>query len=261
MATTLEKVAERTWKRTALGWQLKCRQGEETFTDTNLLDLLISSPRKHKIFKIPKPIEKHLGADWLWYVGRPGAWRAYLVQAKKVEPDGGYKSVYHKQSFSPSWLGISPPVRQLDVLEGFARRFGAMPVYAYFNHYKAAGLPHWHCCQTLDIGQLGCTLSPSSTVKLPGLTGKDGFNKVHAVSETLPWRCIQNCPNINVQTQSKALFRAPEASIIPLDEDADEISLEDFLRRFDFQMEEIPFLPKYVVISTDESEVDEETSI
>src|SRR5687767_14311617 len=58
---------------------------EETITDINLIDIAQRHPSHVRTKKYTRIEEgQSSGADWLWFLGRPGEWFALLVQAKLI---------------------------------------------------------------------------------------------------------------------------------------------------------------------------------
>ena len=106
---------------------------------------------------------------------------------------------------------------QIDLLERFAHRHGAIPLYCLYNFSDHVDPQiHWHCCQRpFQVEQLGCTVTASLNVRLSiNKWGTRNLSDIHKYQNTIPWRCLAMCPNI----QS---FLAPGFRELPLDTQAD----------------------------------------
>ena len=140
------------------------------------------------IYHPTKPQEALIGADLLLcirYAGRPG--RRLALQAKKLYPTGRYGALTHNDASG---------TRQIDKLDRFARRWGAVPAYLLYNHVDPlpSHTSHWHCCRPYDPEQLGCTLVPTWCIR-QAIRFRSGrtFPAIHAHAPTRPWRCIFDC--------------------------------------------------------------------
>lgn len=186
--TPAAKISSDTWRRLARAHLLRARLGEETLTDLLVLEML--HYQKSNAFQVIHPTrlrESRWGADLLvWIRGRKGLSQFLAIQAKKLYPDGHYKALNHH---------VSPGVRQIDLLDAFARQYRAIPLYLLYNYFDSGSLNHyWHCCRSLDIEQLGCTLVPSWRIDHAiRRRGQRTFTAIHASSQSRPWRCAFDC--------------------------------------------------------------------
>ncbi|MEW5861088.1 MAG: DUF6615 family protein [Cyanobacteriota bacterium] len=193
-----EQLAEATWERIQFGEELGCRQGEETITDINILDLKRAGLCEVFIPKINKAKESETGIDWEWWIGsdQRGWWR-YAVQAKKVQPKKGNKDqIYSKLRHT---IGKSPQKEfQIDILERYAQGHNCIPLYCLYNFIDDNNLQkYWHCNLTYDKFQFGCTVVPIDVIrKAFKPRGKKTFQSVHSHKSVLPWRCLVTCPLI-----------------------------------------------------------------
>lgn len=184
-----ELLAESTWERILAGEELGCRQGEETLTNINLLDIKRARLHEVRVPKINKADEPKTGIDWEWWIGsnKKGWWR-YAVQAKKIDSSGRYSKLRHK-------------VRgrfQIDILEDYAKSHKCIPLYCFYNFIKANNLQdYWQCCVSYDKFQLGCTVASIDVAKKAFVEGKSKtFQFVHSQKQVLPWRCLVKCPSM-----------------------------------------------------------------
>ena len=191
-----ELISEDTWHRLQQSWSLGIRLGEETLTDLLLLDLARDAPWGLQLSQTTKSQEAHRGTDLEILVStKSGGFVGFAIQAKKLYPtkytdDGGiYKNLNSKVG--------NTDLRQIDVLERYSQRVGAIPFYLLYNFVDEYGLAKrsWHCCKKFQIEQLGCTLVPSWRVR-QAINERGGryFNWLHEDGNALPWRCLFNCP-------------------------------------------------------------------
>ena len=133
--------------------------------------------------------ESRCGADLLVWIRRNNGLSRFLaIQAKKLYPNGSYKTLNHH---------VRPGVRQIDLLNAFALTFNAIPLYLLYNHVDSS-MPadYWHCCKPFDIEQLGCALVPSWKIEsaiCPHRRGRRRFAEIHATAPSRPWRCAFDC--------------------------------------------------------------------
>lgn len=155
-----EELAKATWERIQFGEKLGCRQGEETITDINILDLKRARLCEVFIPKINKGTESQTGIDWEWWIGfdQRGWWR-YAVQAKKVDIDQKYGKLRHK-------IGKFHQKRfQIDILESYAQGNNCIPLYCLYNFIDDNNLQkYWHCNLNYDKFQFGCTVVPVDVI-------------------------------------------------------------------------------------------------
>ena len=195
--TPAERIAKDIWERIALAWKHDVRLGEETLTDLLSLDLTrFVWARRVKLLQTTKAAESRQGTDLEIRVD-VGRGRAILIclQAKKLSRNGRYETLNAKVK--------SSNLRQIDVLESYARKMHGTPLYLLYNNvdrWKASW--GWHCCQAQKSDQLGCTLVPSWLVRLAIQTrGWRNFPMIHGPSPALPWRCLFDCPKARPDRQ------------------------------------------------------------
>ena len=207
--TPAERIASDTWRRLGQAESIGARLGEETLTDLLILDMLPHQRTNGFRIKHPTKGEEYVcGADLLLlirYAG--GSGRRLALQAKKLYPSGRYEALNHTDKSGS---------RQIDKLDRFARRWGAVPVYLLYNHmdplpsYKA----HWQCCRSYDRVQLGCTLVPTWRIRdAIRFRGGRTYAAVHAQEPSRPWRCVFDCHNAMQQVDELAVLR-PEVEVV-----------------------------------------------
>jgi len=193
--TIAEEIAHRTWFLLKHTQQLNARLGEETLTDLLVLDLLMQPYGSVCIRTVTKPEETKTGADLMIYV-RKDEVRAYkyVVQAKKLYSYGQYGR-YGGLNNEAGKSGR----KQIDVLEKYAAKCNAVPLYLLYNYIDDPinqCSKCWHCdCKPHDETQFGCTLVPSWCVRNAiNVRGSRNFRDIHLKDAALPWRCAFDCP-------------------------------------------------------------------
>ena len=224
--TPSEKIAADTWERLKLSRDLRVRLGEETLTDLLALDFTRSMKDNARLFQCTKPQESVVGTD-LWILIYAGSNRAlaFAVQAKKLYPSNRYEHLNARVKSSGPF--------QIDILEEFSGSVGAIPLYLLYNHADLENtFPYWHCCQCLDVGQLGCTLVPSWIIRQAiSNHGYRNFKRIHESRAALPWRCLFYCPQ--GRTHLISLIRGSIRDFIDhahTDRPSDEVKNYDWVR-------------------------------
>ena len=198
-----ECLAEKTWFRLQASLDLDISQGEETLTDTNLLEIKMAALKSVVVRKCPKDKERLTGIDWEWWIGSAKrGWRRYAVQAKKLNLKSlRYDQLGHCVDHTP----------QHRILEQYAINHHAIPIYCLYNYLrrpskKAQNIWARHCCLSpVQIAQLGCTLTSLEHVQHALRTrGLRTFRFIHnKEGRTIPWRCLVKCPNLDKYIAAK----------------------------------------------------------
>jgi hypothetical protein len=126
----LQQLARATWERRGQAKWIGLGYGEETATQTFLLDLAKTYPGNVIIVPFTKPIEGKNGADWAWsFESADGAYSfPMMVQAKVLDDfDQNYPELLHM-------VGKAREVRQIDRLRAAADELGFPAYYAFYNH-------------------------------------------------------------------------------------------------------------------------------
>jgi hypothetical protein len=199
----LETLAQATWERLHHAREYGVSQGEETITDINLLDIKRFGDGRIKVRKCPKHLESETGVDWDMLIGSTNTgWSRYAVQAKRVNIKASSSNRYDtlKKIVKTKEDGdVVDKEEQLSILRRFASRRNASPLYCLYNYADKDDYDkYWQCChQSQEIKQLGCTVTPASVVDWATSNhGKRTFEDIHQKSNTLPWRCLSECPFI-----------------------------------------------------------------
>ena len=189
------------------------RFGEETITDLLMMDLFVQGSTVALFRQTSKPDEAMSGTDFeLWLGSERLGWFRFAIQAKKLDlRTDRYASL--KQS------NVNGP--QIDLLEQYAQRKRAAPLYCLYNHTDDADvLDHWHCCTPpADLKELGCSVTPLANIATAiGEWGGKSFDSIHKNESTLPWKCLVSCPKVwsLLQVMSEKQFQAPITQETPL---------------------------------------------
>ena len=126
-----ELLAFGTRNRLRLGSVHNVRQGEETITDINLLEMAQANFTNLRLWKCPKDQEPLIGIDWEWLI-RVGSnpWRRYAVQAKRLNAKStAYENLNHQVGSKTD--PKNPRQKQIDILKRYAGAKRAMPLYCF----------------------------------------------------------------------------------------------------------------------------------
>ncbi len=189
-----EYLARTTWEWLGQARQLKLGFSEETVTDIAALQMAGAASSQIKVSRTTKQQENLFGIDWMWFIGNPTqGYIRYAVQAKKVTLD---ESTNYSYRLRHPVKGIPGVDFQIELLEQFARKAHAKPIYCFYNNVdQSLATNHWHCLafrsQPDDIRQMGCTLVPLDTIQLvhEPYHRKD-FASIHRDRRSIPWRCL-----------------------------------------------------------------------
>ena len=167
------------------------RFGEETITDLLMMDLYVQGATLALFKQTSKPDESMWGTDFeLWLGTERLGWFRFAIQAKKLDlRTNRYASLTQSNVNGP----------QIELLERYARRNRAAPLYCLYNHTEDADkLDHWHCCTgPANLKELGCSVTPSSNIrKAIGQWKGKSFKSIHERKNTLPWKCLVSCPMV-----------------------------------------------------------------
>jgi hypothetical protein len=137
--------------------KVRVSYGEETITETNLLELRRRHPSIITLNTFAKKKEALIGADWEWHIiGRHRTFRM-RVQAKRLQKNDKLK-IPHKITSSGA--------EQIDLLIKDAKANRLMPVYCLYSTERQRS--HW---KKQNVGggyeafEAGCLLARAETVK------------------------------------------------------------------------------------------------
>ena len=159
--------------------------GEETITDTVLLELAIRHPTEVAMYKFNRTEKGKTGADWIWCVTDGKLWFEMLVQAKKLDQTTMIYPCINR------YIG-NTRTRQIDRIIDVANSVEITPMYCFYNFFDVSRfrLP-WHsCCISpgLFYNLFGCSMAHAPAVRM--LQSHDFSNVINI---SLPWHCIVCC--------------------------------------------------------------------
>jgi hypothetical protein len=192
-----EKLAIVTWEAIENAYENRISLGEDAITSINLLGLKNASLPNLAIADT-RPDESTKGCDFEFWIGNSkSGWLRYAIQAKKISVSSNrYESLNHS-------VGDVP---QIDILERYSRANRAISLYCLYNFSNRSPVSSTSCPKYRDIKEFGCSITPSSTVKISISTwGAKNFNWFHARPETLPWSCLVRCPKIDMHWPEKLI--------------------------------------------------------
>ncbi len=127
----LAQLGEATWREMEAGVSTGQVLSEESITDFNLMRLASAVPRQVAIRKHNRSEENASGADWELWVGSPGAFVGFRVQAKRL---------FSTSRKYESLKGEPPPARSqtADLIRSAATASPqCYPLYAFYNYWNA----------------------------------------------------------------------------------------------------------------------------
>ena len=121
-----------TWERLKYAQSLGMSYGEETITEHNLLLLKRALRHQLTLQAFTHSQEALNGADWEWWIGKPGRWYGMRVQAKRMYyPNENFPNLY-------SYKTKSAANTQINTLIARAQADNIDPVYCIYVGNPAA---------------------------------------------------------------------------------------------------------------------------
>lgn len=185
--TPAARISSDTWHRLDRAHLLGARLGEETLTDLLVLEMLqFQNSNAFRIYHPTRREESWCGADLLVWIRRnDGRSRFLAIQAKKLYPDGNYKSLNH---CAPSG------VRQIDLLRDFAHQYHAIPLYLLYNHFDSATPSrYWLLLQTLRYRAAGLHVGPGLEDRRCNSNSPPRTKEVHCNPRRCPVAAVAVC--------------------------------------------------------------------
>jgi hypothetical protein len=153
--------------------------GEETITETNLLEIRRRHPRQVTLLTFSKSQEsKNTGADWEWHiVGRVYTMKM-RVQAKRIHKAGGIGNL--------NQMGKGADKPQIDLLIEDAQANGLFPAYCFYcaepqRSYWVTGAVEGE----LEAFETGCLIADAEFVK-----SKAPKKLIDIENHTIPWHFL-----------------------------------------------------------------------
>ena len=179
---------------------------EETITERNLLHLVRYYGDRVRIVAFDKHREGLNGADWEWWIGRPGAWDGMRVQAKRIN----YPKRDNFPGLQTKKAARTTNKRQIDLLIETSRTENLTPVYCFYVHTDGS---------LLISGEHGCFIGHASTIKRIGEISLGGLLPAIA-----PWHCLVCGPDggsVSGGTPTKRALQAVVERVVFLGEESE----------------------------------------
>ena len=132
--------------------------GEETITETNLLELRRRHPGEIMLRTFSRIAEAKNGADWEWHIIGRARTFGMRVQAKRLQKDDKLKIKHTVRSSGKD---------QIDLLIESAKKYRLMPVYCLYSSEKQRS--KWKAGSSGGIGtpfEYGCLLANAHAVRV-----------------------------------------------------------------------------------------------
>jgi hypothetical protein len=183
----LRQLEDITWQELEAGCNCKNRLDEESVTSYHLMRLATAVP-SIKLEKHTRRREARTGADFEWWIGRPGAYLGLRIQAKMLNPSSAKYGALLKSG--------SLPLKQVDTLikdaEGTRKCY---PIYCFYNYWFQAPhrRPKWPCPRpSQSPSSVGWTIA--SAYALRDRLRSVGSTKLWDLSDLMyPISCILCC--------------------------------------------------------------------
>ena len=188
--------------------------GEQTITDTNLLEIQIAHPSEVCVHKFNSRTERKSGADWEWWFvdGPSNRGIGLRVQAKKMDKQRNYSAFKESQC-------------QALLHDAATYSPECFPFYCFYNWWwpESEIGPECHCGQRAGSAAFGCSVLPAQIVLDD--SGPKCDRSARLLRASKPWQCLVCCKDApkmgsiaaNVGgTISSFGFEAPGLSNIPL---------------------------------------------
>lgn len=189
LCDALDQLCAYTWKEISAGHSSRQPLDEESVTNYNLMRLVTAVPsviaEKHS-----KPKESRSGADWEWWIGRPGSFVGFRFQAKIVNPQLGiYKHLYHKKSEA---------LKQVDKLIDGSEKSSPQtyPLFCFYNFlntsaHSVSSIPCRKISTNHDLA--GWTVISAYALRsILSVTPTKSFDDFAPLM--VPIRCLHCCP-------------------------------------------------------------------
>jgi hypothetical protein len=203
LCAALRELESITWKELAAGYGCHQRLDEESVTSYHLMRLATAVPTV-AIEKHHRGRESRTGADWEWWVGRPGEYLGFRVQAKILDPAAhAYNSLY--SSTAKALFQVDKLIASAESAVGTT-----FPIYVFYN-YWLRGAPHtpsWPCPRpTAALPSAGWTVM--SAYQLRDRLMSWPTKKLWRLSTMMfPISCLFCCDCHRFPTDARGLARA-----------------------------------------------------
>ena len=132
LCEALALLTQATWCEMGVGISSWQRLAEESITDFNLMRLASAVPELI-IEKHGKHREADTGADWELWIGGPGAYVGFRIQAKILNPDSAkYEALYRT-------LATATEQANDLIISALSGRWPTYPLYSFYCHRLPTG--------------------------------------------------------------------------------------------------------------------------
>lgn len=189
LCETFRSLAFRTFDQMSMARSVGHQPLEETFTDTNLLQLKVRHPKDIHCRLFTKQQEGVNGADWEWWItdATGSSWLGLRVQAKvlNLEADA-FLHLHYKSAKSRSY--------QLSKLKRECSKDGLIPLYCLYTHeHPVPGAKVGHCGSFAHSPEsFGCALLSAGEVEALQKAGETK-DRVSVLNKAIPWHCLVCC--------------------------------------------------------------------
>lgn len=189
LCETFRSLAFRTFDQMGRARRVGHQPLEETFTDTNILELRDRHPTEIFCQTFTKPQEGINGADWEWWLtdASKSKWLGLRVQAKVLHLNSNTFAHLHYKS------GKSK-IYQASKLKRESAKDGLIPLYCLYLHDQPTSLRHSTSCGTFvhTAEAYGCSLVPLAHIE--SLQSSGEINDLNSVVKGAhPWHCLMCC--------------------------------------------------------------------
>lgn len=189
ICATFRSLAFQTHDQLSSARRVKHQPLEETFTDTNILQLKLRHGSEIYSKTFSKPVEGRNGADWEWWLTNSSmtSWLGLRVQAKVVNLSSRRFEHLHYRS------GKSK-IYQREKLDRECRSAGLVPLYCFYLDASDISAVSKPACGTFASAHecYGCSIASLAHVENLFKAGRaDSLEKV--IAQAYPWHCLVCC--------------------------------------------------------------------
>ena len=192
LCETFRSLAFKTYDQIGRARRVGHQPLEETFTDTNILELMDRHPKEIFSRVFNKKEEGINGADWEWWLTnrKQDKWLGLRVQAKILHLKSDTFAHLHYKS------GKTKKIYQLAKLKSACKTEGLVPLYCLYTHQPISGRRYSEA--------YGCSLTSLRRVEeLQGAGEICDFNSV--ISRSVPWhRLVCNHSSVSGELPERA---------------------------------------------------------
>jgi hypothetical protein len=176
---TFQYLSKSTWSLLRRGRKQGVPINEETITNLLMLRLQETASPHLRVRSFSKKQESRTGADWEWWLGAPGNWVGFRLQAKVINFNSdSFEHLYYVPT------GGVPQYQRLldDALRGWPKR---IPLYCLYVHWERS-------IGARRSSRAGCSLLSPMIVR--GLARTQKRRLVELYAHTTPWHELV-CPS------------------------------------------------------------------